>query len=65
MAGSPGTRLAPDLPQGPRAALVIATTTYQDPDLRQLRAPAHDAEDRTLSSSVQSEPRNGSEYEPK
>src|SRR5215472_1781601 len=45
MAGSPGTRLAPDLPPGPRAALVIATTSYQDPELRQLRAPAHDAQD--------------------
>jgi Caspase domain len=45
MAGWPGTRLAPNLPGGPRAALVIATTSYQDPELRQLRAPAHDAED--------------------
>ena len=45
MAGSPDTRLVPDLPEGPRAALVIATTSYQDPELRQLRAPAHDAED--------------------
>jgi WD40 repeat protein len=44
MAGSPGTQLAPD-PSGPREALVIATTSYQDPELRQLRAPAHDAED--------------------
>ena len=34
---------APDLPPGPRSALVIATTTYDDPDLRQLRAPAADA----------------------
>src|SRR5690242_15222406 len=45
MAGLPGTRLAPDTPPGPRAALVIATTSYQDPELRQLRAPAHDARD--------------------
>jgi uncharacterized caspase-like protein len=45
MAGSPGTRLAPDLLEGPRAALVIATTTYEDPDLRQLRSPARDSED--------------------
>ena len=45
MTGSSGTRLAPDLPQGSRAALVIATTRYEDPDLRQLRAPAHDADD--------------------
>jgi len=45
MAGSPGTRLAPDPPEGPREALVIATTSYQDPDLRQLRAPARDADE--------------------
>ena len=45
MAGSPDTRLVPNLPEGPRAALVIATTSYQDPELRQLRAPASDAED--------------------
>lgn len=45
MTGSPGIRLAPELPPGPRAALVIATALYQDPELRQLRAPAHDARD--------------------
>jgi glucose/arabinose dehydrogenase len=45
MAGSPGTRLVPNPQEGQRAALVIATTSYQDPELRQLRAPAHDAED--------------------
>ena len=45
MAGSPGIRLAPDLPEGPRSALVIATTSYQDLELRQLRAPARDADD--------------------
>ena len=45
MPGSPSTRPAPDPPAGPRAALVIATTSYQDPELRQLRAPAHDADD--------------------
>ena len=45
MTGSRGTRLVPDPPGGPRAALVIATTRYEDPELRQLRAPAHDAED--------------------
>jgi Tetratricopeptide repeat/Caspase domain len=44
MAGLPGT-LAPDPPGGPRAALVVATTRYEDPDLRQLRAPARDATD--------------------
>lgn len=31
MAGSPGTRPPPDPPEGPRAALVIATASYQDP----------------------------------
>jgi class 3 adenylate cyclase len=45
MAGLPGTRPAPDPPEGPRAALIIATTSYQDPELRQLRAPARDADD--------------------
>ena len=45
MAGSPATRPTPDPPQGPRSALVIATTSYQDPELRQLRAPARDADD--------------------
>lgn len=33
----------PELPTGPRSALVIATTAYGDPSLRQLRAPATDA----------------------
>jgi len=45
MAGSPDIQLVPKPPEGPRAALVIATSSYQDPELRQLRAPAHDAED--------------------
>jgi uncharacterized caspase-like protein len=44
MAGSPGIRLTPDLPTEPRAALIIGTTMYRDPELSQLRAPAHDAE---------------------
>jgi uncharacterized caspase-like protein len=39
----PTTRPAPDLPPGPRAALVITTGAYADPGLRQLRAPARDA----------------------
>ena len=34
---------SPDLPAGRRSVLVIATTTYQDPQLLQLRAPATDA----------------------
>jgi hypothetical protein len=45
MPGLPGTLPAPDLPPGPRHALVVATTTYTDPELRQLRAPAQDAAD--------------------
>ena len=32
---------------GPRLALVVATNTYTDPGLRQLRAPARDADDLT------------------
>jgi WD40 repeat protein len=36
---------APDLPSGPRNALVIATNSYADPRLRQLRSPVKDAED--------------------
>jgi hypothetical protein len=43
MAASVARLRAPDLPTGPRSALVIATTTYDDPLLRQLRAPASDA----------------------
>lgn len=34
---------APDLPAGPRSALIIATSTYADTRLRALRTPAHDA----------------------
>ena len=34
---------SPDLPAGPRSALIVAATIYQDPQLRQLRAPATDA----------------------
>jgi WD40 repeat protein len=45
MPGSPGTKPAPDLPPGPRLALVVATTTYTDTGLRRLRAPAQDAAD--------------------
>ena len=45
MAGSPSTRLVPNPPEGLRAALLIGITTYQDPELSQLRAPAHDAQD--------------------
>jgi hypothetical protein len=33
MPGSPGTVPAPDLPPGPRLALVIVTTTHTDPEL--------------------------------
>ncbi len=34
---------APELPVGPRAALIIATSAYDDPALARLRAPAQDA----------------------
>jgi hypothetical protein len=47
MPGSPGTVPAPDLPPGQRLALVVATTTYTDPELRRLRSPSQDAEDLT------------------
>jgi WD40 repeat protein len=36
---------APDLPPGSRSALVIATSTYADSQLGQLRSPVKDAED--------------------
>lgn len=36
---------APELPPGPRSALIVATSTYADPQLRQLRSPVRDAED--------------------
>ena len=45
MPGSPATAPAPDPPPGDRLALVVATSTYTDPGLRQLRAPARDAAD--------------------
>jgi hypothetical protein len=45
MHGSPVKRPAPELPPGPRLALVVATTTYADESLRRLRAPAWDAAD--------------------
>ncbi|MFW5473994.1 caspase, EACC1-associated type [Knoellia sp. CPCC 206450] len=45
MPGSPDTRPAPDLPTERRLALVIATETYEDLSLRQLRAPGRDADD--------------------
>jgi hypothetical protein len=40
-----GSVSAPDPLSGPRAALVVATGTYYDAGLRQLRAPARDAAD--------------------
>jgi hypothetical protein len=43
MPGGSQTQPAPDLPAGRRAALVVAVTSYADPSLRQLRAPAGDA----------------------
>jgi hypothetical protein len=43
MPGSPGTPPPDKWPPGARLALVIATSTYADPRLSQLRAPATDA----------------------
>ena len=45
MPGSPATPPAADPPPGDRLALVVATSTYADPGLRRLRAPAEDAAD--------------------
>jgi WD domain, G-beta repeat len=45
MPGWPAMPPAPDPPSGSRLALVVATGTYADPGLRQLRAPARDADD--------------------
>lgn len=45
MSGSPGTLPAPELPPERRLALIVATSTYVDSSLRQLRAPAQDAAD--------------------
>lgn len=52
----PGTLLPPELPTGPRSALVIATGTYDDEQFAQLRAPARDADDLAA---VLSDPRIG------
>ena len=43
MLGYRAKRPAPSLPNEKRYALVIATTTYDDPSLRELRAPSTDA----------------------
>ncbi|MFF2044400.1 transporter substrate-binding domain-containing protein [Kitasatospora sp. NPDC058170] len=45
MTGSPVTRPSPELPAEHRFALVVATTRYADESLRELRAPAHDADE--------------------
>ena len=47
MPGWPAMGPAADPLPGPRLALVVATNTYTDPGLRQLRAPAQDADDLT------------------
>jgi hypothetical protein len=47
MSGSPDTVPAPPLRDERRLALVVATETYGDPSLRQLRAPARDIKDLT------------------
>ncbi|MEU8512482.1 transporter substrate-binding domain-containing protein [Kitasatospora sp. NPDC048722] len=44
MTGSHVTRPSPELPDELRFALVVATARYTDPALRQLRAPARDAD---------------------
>ena len=45
MTSWPVTRPAPELPAGPRAALVVATSSYSDPALPSLGAVARDAID--------------------
>ena len=45
MSGSPDSAPVPSFPGERRLALVVATQTYIDPSLRQLRAPARDVED--------------------
>ena len=45
MTGSTVTLPPPELPVGPRSALVLATTTYADETLGAMRAPATDAEE--------------------
>ena len=45
MSGLPAMPPAADPPPGLRLALVVATSTYADPGLRRLRAPARDAGD--------------------
>src|SRR5271155_2291477 len=40
---SASTVPAPELPPGPRSALVIGTSAYDDPALARLRSPARDA----------------------
>ena len=47
MPGWPAMGPAADPLPGPRLALVVATNTYTDPGLSQLRAPARDADDLT------------------
>jgi hypothetical protein len=42
--GTPLLVAAPDLPPGQRSALIIATASYADARLRQLRSPVRDAE---------------------
>ena len=47
MPGWPAMGPTADPLPGPRLALVVATNTYTDPGLRQLRAPARDADELT------------------
>ena len=57
MTSSPVTRPAPKLPAGPRAALVVATGSYNDATLTRLQSTAHDA---TEMASVLADPDIGS-----
>ena len=45
MSGWPDSAAAPSFTGERRLAMVVATQTYADPSLRQLRAPARDVED--------------------
>jgi uncharacterized caspase-like protein len=56
MHGSPGMLSAPELPAERRLALIVATASYVDSSLRQLRAPAQDASEL---SQVLADPRIG------
>ncbi|APU22264.1 caspase family protein [Actinoalloteichus sp. GBA129-24] len=56
MSGFDATIPIPELPSGPRSALVVGTTAYQDPALPPLQSPAVDVRELT---SVLADPRIG------